>query len=115
MAPTVGEIVLISNAVIFFRLAEARKDALASVDLMTARYSRIVTDETSRNGLVILIALYGRILSGSASFALMTSTFLIHNINQSFLFKFCLNILDISQLFMQKAVQHSALNFPVTW
>lgn len=45
------------------KLAEARKDALASVDLMTARYSRIVTDETSRNGLVILIALYGRILS----------------------------------------------------
>jgi hypothetical protein len=34
------------------------------VDLMGARYSRIVADETSKNGLVILIALYGRILSG---------------------------------------------------
>ena len=49
---------------LIFRLAEARKDALASVDLMGARYSRIVADETSKNGLVILIALYGRILSG---------------------------------------------------
>ena len=53
-----------SRLSLHFRLAEARKDALASVDLMRARYSRIVADEMSKNGLVILLALYGRLLSG---------------------------------------------------
>ena len=48
----------------FLRLAEARKDAIYSVELMRERYSRIVADEVAKNGLVILAALYGAILNG---------------------------------------------------
>ncbi len=46
-------------------MAEARKDATYSVELMRERYSRIVTDEVAKNGLVILAALYGKLLNGT--------------------------------------------------
>lgn len=44
------------------RVAESRKDAIASIDLMLERYSRIRTEEVSRNGLIILAAVYGKIV-----------------------------------------------------
>ena len=42
-------------------MAEAKRDARHSVELMKERYQRIVTEETQRNGLVIIIALYGNL------------------------------------------------------
>jgi len=43
------------------QMAEAKRDARHSVELMKERYQRIVTEETQRNGLVIIIALYGNL------------------------------------------------------
>ena len=42
-------------------MAEAKRDARHSVELMRERYQRIVTEETQRNGLIIVIALYGNL------------------------------------------------------
>ena len=50
---------------IFFRLAAARKDAAQSVELMRERYLTICSNETDKNGLVIIVALYGKIFNGN--------------------------------------------------
>ena len=47
------------------RVALARTEAQASVDLMKERFSRIRTEEINRSGLVIILALYGKILDGT--------------------------------------------------
>ena len=47
------------------RMAEARKDAMHSVELMRERYSRICSDEIAKNGLIVIIALYGKLLNGN--------------------------------------------------
>ena len=49
----------------FFRLAAARKDAAQSVELMRERYLTICSNETDKNGLVIIVALYGKIYNGN--------------------------------------------------
>lgn len=43
------------------KMAEKRKEAQAAVDLMQAAYERIMIDETSKNGLVVVRAIYGKI------------------------------------------------------
>eukprot|EP00095_Tigriopus_kingsejongensis_P005439 maker-scaffold224_size251237-snap-gene-0.18 protein:Tk05439 transcript:maker-scaffold224_size251237-snap-gene-0.18-mRNA-1 annotation:"-like protein subfamily c member 11" len=43
------------------RVAESRREAEVSVDLMRERFNRIRAEEESKNGLVILLALYGKI------------------------------------------------------
>lgn len=43
-----------------FRMAEKKKEAEAAVELMTALFDRISTDETSKKGLVITKAMYGK-------------------------------------------------------
>jgi len=45
------------------RLAAARKDAAQSVELMRERYLTICSNETSKNGLVIIVALYGKLFN----------------------------------------------------
>ena len=37
---------------------------MASIDLMLERFSRIRLEETSRNGLVIIAAIYGKVVDG---------------------------------------------------
>jgi len=44
------------------RVAERRKVAMASIDLMIERYSRIRQEEESKNGLIILAAVYGKMI-----------------------------------------------------
>ena len=46
------------------RVAERRKVAMASIDLMIERYSRIRQEEESKNGLIILAAVYGKMIDG---------------------------------------------------
>lgn len=46
------------------RLLEKRREAQAAIDLMTATYSRIKDEEENKKGLVIIKALYGKLLSG---------------------------------------------------
>jgi len=48
------------------RVALARTEAQASVDLMKERFSRIRTEEINRSGLVIILALYGKILDDTS-------------------------------------------------
>ena len=50
------------------KVAEARKEATASIDLMRERFNRIRHDEASRGGLVILAAVYGKLLDGGLWF-----------------------------------------------
>ena len=50
-----------------FRVAEGRKEAIASINLMLERYSRIRSEESSRNGLIIIAAVYGKIVEGTYS------------------------------------------------
>ena len=45
-------------------MAEAKKEAAASVDLMRERFNRIRHDEGSRGGLVIVAAVYGKLMDG---------------------------------------------------
>ena len=47
------------------RVALARKEAQASVDLMKERFNRIRQEELHKGGLVILLALYGSIVEGT--------------------------------------------------
>jgi len=47
------------------KVAEARKEAAASIDLMRERFNRIRHDEASRGGLVIVAAVYGKLLDDS--------------------------------------------------
>ena len=45
------------------RMAEKRKEAEAAVNLMSVAFSRIRSEEESRQGLVIITALYGKLTS----------------------------------------------------
>ena len=47
-------------------MAESRREAEASIDLMRERYSRILTEEENKNGLVIVCALYGKLVSDNS-------------------------------------------------
>ncbi|XP_022905973.1 dnaJ homolog subfamily C member 11 isoform X2 [Onthophagus taurus] len=47
------------------KLMQKRKEAQAAVDLMNATYTRIVEEEETKKGLVIVKALYGKLISGS--------------------------------------------------
>lgn len=47
------------------RIAETRKEAAYSVELMRERYNRMYTEESAKNGIIILVALYGQLLSES--------------------------------------------------
>ena len=49
------------------KVAEARKEAAASIDLMRERFNRIRHDEASRGGLVIVAAVYGKLLDGESN------------------------------------------------
>lgn len=46
------------------KLIERRKEALAAQDLMMATYMRVKDEEEARNGLVIVKALYGKLIRG---------------------------------------------------
>lgn len=46
------------------KLLEKRKEALAAQDLMTATYTRIKDEEENKKGLVIIKAIYGKIIAG---------------------------------------------------
>ncbi|KAH1023748.1 hypothetical protein HUJ05_003353 [Dendroctonus ponderosae] len=48
----------------FNKLLEKRKEAMAAQDLMQATYARIKDDEERKNGLVIIKAIYGKIIKG---------------------------------------------------
>lgn len=47
------------------KLFEKRKEAQAAVDLMAATYARISAEEENKKGLVIVKALYGKLLTGN--------------------------------------------------
>jgi len=49
-------------------VAEARREAEASIDLMRERFNRIRTEEENRGGLVVLLALYGQLETKGFSF-----------------------------------------------
>lgn len=49
------------------RMAEKKQEATAAINLMAATFSRIRSDEETRKGLVIVKALYGRLMSLNAS------------------------------------------------
>lgn len=53
------------------RVAERRKEAMASMELMLERYSRIRFEEASRNGLIILAAVYGKLVDDVTGNALI--------------------------------------------
>jgi DnaJ family protein C protein 11 len=46
------------------RVAEARKEAMASIDLMKERFNRIRQDEMTKGGLVVVAAIYGKLING---------------------------------------------------
>lgn len=46
------------------KLVEKRKEAMAAVELMAATYSRIFDEEETKRGLIIVKALYGKVLTG---------------------------------------------------
>lgn len=46
------------------RLLEKRKEAQAAIDLMAATYARIKDEEENRKGLIIVKALYGKLVTG---------------------------------------------------
>ncbi|XP_019878016.1 dnaJ homolog subfamily C member 11 [Aethina tumida] len=48
------------------KLIEKRKEALAAQELMTATYDRIKTDEENKKGLVIIKAIYGKLIDTEA-------------------------------------------------
>ena len=45
------------------KLIQKQKEAQAAVDLMSATYTRIVKEEETRKGLIIVKALYGKLSS----------------------------------------------------
>lgn len=47
------------------RLLQKRKEAQAAIDLMTATYSRIRDEEENKKGLIIVKALYGKLILGT--------------------------------------------------
>lgn len=48
-------------------MAEKKQEATAAVNLMAATFSRIRSDEETRKGLVIVKAVYGRLVSLNAN------------------------------------------------
>lgn len=50
------------------KLLEKRKEALAAQELMKASYSRIRDEEERRKGLVVIKAIYGKIISSKSFF-----------------------------------------------
>ena len=58
----------ISASVFQFRIAETRREAEASIDLMRERFARIRSDEEAKGGLVIVAAVYGK-MEAPAGFA----------------------------------------------
>ena len=52
----------------YLKVAEAKKEAMASIDLMRERFNRIRQDELARGGLVIVVAVYGKLLDGEFGF-----------------------------------------------
>lgn len=46
------------------KLLQKKKEAEAAMDLMRATYTRILEEEESKKGLIIVKALYGKIISG---------------------------------------------------
>ena len=44
------------------KVADSKREAMASIDLMLERFSRIRSEEESRNGLVIVAAVYGKLV-----------------------------------------------------
>lgn len=51
------------------RVAEAKKDAEAAVDLMQERHARIKETESANKGLIIIKAIYGQLLDGKIIFS----------------------------------------------
>ena len=54
-----------SPIVCICRVAESRKEANASIDLMLERFRRIRSEEAAKNGLVIVAAVYGKLVEGT--------------------------------------------------
>lgn len=50
------------------KLIEKRKEAQAAIDLMSATYARICSEEEAKKGLIIVKALYGKLVSESGDF-----------------------------------------------
>ena len=50
---------------------------MASIDLMLERYSRIQSEETLRNGLMISAAVYGKIFDGTINIFVDLPTLLL--------------------------------------
>lgn len=48
----------------FNKLLEKRKEAVAAQELMMASYNRIRDEESNKKGLVIIKAIYGKIIKG---------------------------------------------------
>ena len=48
---------------------------MASIDLMIERYSRIRQEEESKNGLIILAAVYGKMIDGMLDLIIRSSDF----------------------------------------
>ena len=63
------------------RVAERRKVAMASIDLMIERYSRIRQEEESKNGLIILAAVYGKMIDGMLDLIIRSSDFYLIDIS----------------------------------
>lgn len=48
-------------------MAEKKREAEAAVDLMTVQYERNCNEEEKRNGLLIISAVYGKVVDDSNS------------------------------------------------
>lgn len=48
-------------------MAEKKREAEAAVDLMSVQYERNYSEEEKRNGLLIISAIYGKIVDNSNS------------------------------------------------
>lgn len=55
-------------------MEEKKREAKAAVDLMQATYGRVRTEEESKNGLVILKAVYGKEADAAAKSTALTPT-----------------------------------------
>lgn len=52
---------------LLYRLAEKKREAEAAIDLLSAQYERICSEETARKGLIIVCAKYGKMSATSAN------------------------------------------------
>lgn len=50
----------------FNKLLERRKEAVAAQELMMATYNRIQNEENKKKGLIIIKAIYGKIINGKS-------------------------------------------------